>query len=85
MKQTLNAVVQRGKEFGAVLQPHRYADGSYVASKSRYERDYIRVTTIEALIDLWKQGYKIRMSPPDSEHHRLASLIVPGAIELISI
>lgn len=85
MKQTLNAVVQRGKEFGVVLLPHRYADCSYVASKSRYEGDYIRVTTIEALIDLWKQGYKIRMSAPDSDHHRSPSLIAPSAIELVFV
>lgn len=85
MKHTLKAVVQRGKEFGVDLLPHRYADGTYVASQSRYERDYVRVTAIDELIALWKQGYKIRMSAPNSEHHRSPSLIAAGAIELDSI
>lgn len=82
MSQSLKACVQRGKEFGVTLRPHRYADGCYVASLSRFERDYVRVDTTEKLIDLWRQGYKIRMSAPDSEHHRSPSLIAPGAIEL---
>lgn len=85
MNPTLKAVVKRGKEFGVVLLPHQYADGSYVASQSRYERDYIRVTTIDELIELWKQGYKVRMSAPNSEYHRSPSLIAAGAIEFGSI
>lgn len=84
MAQTLKAFVQRGKEVGVALLPHRYGDGSYVVSKSRYEEDYVRVDAIENLIDLWKQGYKIRMSAPDSDHHRSPSLIAPGSIELVA-
>jgi hypothetical protein len=82
MAQTLKAFVQRGKEVDVTLMPHRYADGCYVASQSRFEQDYVRVDTIEKLIDLWKQGYKIRMSDPESKHHRSPSLIASGAIEL---
>jgi hypothetical protein len=82
MAQTLKAFVQRGKEVGVTQTPHRYADGCYVASPSRFERDYVRVDTLEKLIGLWQRGYKIRMSAPDSEHHRSPSLIASGAIDL---
>ena len=81
MAQTLTARVQRGREIGTILRPHRYSDGCYVASRSRYEVDYVRVGSLERLIALWKQGYKIRMSAPESEQHRSPSLIAPGAIE----
>lgn len=82
MSQSIKACVQRGKEIGVTLWPHRYADGCYVASLSRFERDYVRVDTLDKLIDLWRQGYKIRMSASDSDYHRYPSLIAPGAIEL---
>lgn len=84
MKKTLHAVVKRGKERGVALRPHRYADGTYVGSPSRFERDYIRVSSLEELIGLWKQGYKIRMGAPNSEQHRSPSLIAASAIELVS-
>lgn len=84
MSKTLKAHVHRGKEAGITLQPHRYADGTYVASKTRFERDYLRVGSLEQLIGLWQQGYKIRMSAPQSAHHRSPSLITPTAIELAS-
>lgn len=84
MSKTLQACVQRGKEVGIALQPHRYADGTYVASKTRFERDYLHVHNLGQLIELWQQGYKIRMSAPRSEHHRSPSLISPASIELVA-
>lgn len=83
MAQTLKARVQRGKEIGIELWPHRYSGGYYVASHERFERDYLRVESIEELIDHWKQGYKIRMSAPNSQHHQSPSLIAPDSIELV--
>ena len=85
MTNTLQAHVQRGKEAGIALQPHRYADGTYVASQTRFQRDYLRVGSLDRLIELWQQGYKIRMSAPQSEHHRSPSLIAATAIELVAI
>lgn len=83
MTQTLHATVQRGKEFGLLLTPHRYADGCYVASHERFERAYRRVTQLSELIALYRQGYKIRMSAPASRHHKSPSLIATASIELV--
>ena len=82
MPNTLEAHVQRGKEAGITLQPHRYADSTYVASQTRFQRDYLRVGSLDRLLELWRQGYKIRMSTPQSAHHRAPSLIAPTSIKL---
>lgn len=82
MPNTLEAHVQRGKETGIALRPHRYADGTYVASETRFKRDYLHVGSLNRLLELWRQGYKIRMSAPQSAHHRAPSLIAPTSIKL---
>ena len=84
MSQTLRTTVQRGKEPGITLAPHRYADGCYVASPTRFKCDYIWVASLTELIALWKRGYKIRMSMPASNYHKSPSLIEPAAIELVA-
>lgn len=82
MPNTLEAHVQRGKEAGIALRPHRYADGTYVASETRFKRDYLHVGSLDQLIELWRQGYRIRMSAPQSAHHRSPSLIASASIRL---
>jgi hypothetical protein len=81
--QILQAIVKRGKAHGATLRPHRYADGSYVASRSRYERNYIRVSSLSELIQLWQQGFKVRMSATLEDKRLTPTLIAAEAIELI--
>jgi len=81
MTETLYAITSRGRERGIRLQPHRYADGSYVASDSRFSRDYVRVTTLNEIVSLWLGGSSIRMSAPDSRFHRSPSLITAVSIE----
>jgi hypothetical protein len=73
-------VVRRGAEIGVTLSPHKHDDGSYVASKTRFERDYIRVESLTKLVALAKAGYKVRMSARDSKKHRAPSLISPRSI-----
>lgn len=82
MTHTLFTSVNRGKEIGVTLNPHRYEDGNYVASHERFETDYVRVPSLAELITLWERGYKIRMSAKDSNYHRSPSLIAPESISL---
>lgn len=42
-------IVSRGKEEGIVLTPHKHEDGKYVASMSRFEKDYIYVDSLREL------------------------------------
>jgi hypothetical protein len=59
--------VSRGDEPGAVLMPHLHGDGKYVASMTRFERDYIRVESLRELeISGAQHGFCIRMSCPSS-------------------
>lgn len=78
-KRQLYSRVKRGKKAGALLVPHRYKDGCYIVSMTRFEEDQIRVGTIEEVIAYIRKGYKLRMSDP--EHPAGPSLISPGSIE----
>jgi hypothetical protein len=73
-------LVRRGEEQGTELLPHRHEDGMYVASLTRFERDYIRVGTLRELAILVRQGFSIRMSNPDSTKHKAPSLIAPASL-----
>jgi hypothetical protein len=71
----LVSTVKCGLAVGAKLRPHQFKDGAYVASLTRFKRDYIRVFTLEQLYDLARKGYKIRMS--DCDNPRGPSLVWP--------
>jgi len=66
---------------GLPLYPHRHEDGMYVASRTRFEVDYVRVETLDQLEALVGLGYSARMSNP--EIPQAPSLISPRSIELI--
>jgi len=74
--------VSRGDERGVVLTPHLHEDGKYVASMTRFEKDYVRVESIRELGILAKHGFSIRMSSPSSTNHRAPSLISPGSLQI---
>ena len=78
--QKLYSVVKRGKAIGTELTPHCHADGKFVVSRTRFEKDYIRVEKEEDLPDWIKQGYKVRMSSLVVKNHKSPSLIVPDSI-----
>jgi hypothetical protein len=63
----LTYVVSRGREKGVVLTPHRGADEKYVASPTRFKKDYVKVERVEDLIPLMQKGYGVRMSNQDSD------------------
>lgn len=58
------AVKSSGQHKGMFLYPHRYADGSYVATTSRYATDYIYTEDLDDLSALVRSGYGARMSNP---------------------
>lgn len=70
--------VKRGRVAGQVMTPHKHKDGMYVASKTRFEEDYIREPTIERLVPHIERGMSIRMSVLGTA----ASLISPASIEI---
>jgi hypothetical protein len=74
----ISTIRKRGNEPGLVLTPHKHKDGTYVASPTRFERDYIRVLSIEALIVHIERGLKIRMSAPGFA----PSLIAPASLKI---
>jgi hypothetical protein len=74
-------VVQRGKAAGTVLYPHIHTDGCYVVSPSRFEKDYVRVRSVDEVKEYMGRGYSLRMSNEDSANHRAPSLIAPASIK----
>lgn len=80
MKVEMKAYVLRGKNAGLELAPHRHADGLYVASMTRFSKDYLRVASVEALADLLDQGYRIRMSLVDKKRAHAPTLIAACSI-----
>ena len=58
---TLHCEVSKGKHQGIPMRPACYEDGQYVASPTRFKKDYVRVATLNQLIEKWHMGYHIRM------------------------
>lgn len=81
LRPELHYVVQRGKAAGTVLYPHVHADGCYVVSPSRFEKDYVRVRSIDEVKEYLSRGYSLRMSNDDDPNHRSPSLISPDSIK----
>lgn len=78
----IEAKVKRGQFAGTVLTPHRHADGMFVVSKTRFEKDYIRVAD-EANLEKWiNDGYGVRMSNCEVFPRRAPSLIAPSSIKI---
>lgn len=75
----LKAYKSSGKYKGEPIYPHKHKDGTYVASPSRFEVDYVFVDTEEELEALVRSGLGARMSSPDIK--QAASLITADNIE----
>lgn len=72
----LKAYVKRGANAGVELTPHLNKEGFYIASMTRFEKDYVRVSSTAELAKLVKEGLSIRMSAPGVA----PSLISPASI-----
>lgn len=79
MSLQLIAHVSRGANHGQALTPHLHKDGMYVASMTRFEKDYVRVATVDELAILIAQGFRIRMSAQGIA----PSLIAPKSIQIL--
>lgn len=75
----LIAYKSRGDHKGKPLYPHRHKDGTYIASSSRFEADYVPVETEDELEALVRSGLGARMSNPDIK--QAASLITSDNIK----
>ncbi|MEY9441695.1 hypothetical protein [Bradyrhizobium elkanii] len=75
----LHATVQRGRVKGSVLVPHRHADGCFVVSMTRFESDYIRLRSIQEVVEHLRRGYSLRMSALHGPT-KSPSLISPSSI-----
>ncbi|MBO1519549.1 hypothetical protein [Oceanisphaera pacifica] len=76
----LKAYKSRGEYKGEPIYPHKHKDGTYVASPSRFEVDYVYVDTEDELEALVRSGLGARMSSPDIK--QAASLISANNIAL---
>lgn len=74
-------VVQKGKEAGVMLVPHRYRDGKYLASKCK-QGPHFRVGSTEELLSYMVRGHAIHMSNPETRHHRTPRLIRASSIRV---
>jgi hypothetical protein len=71
----LHAFVSQGKNTGQLLFPHRYKDGRFVVSMTRFERDYVRISGVDELLRRLEAGYSLRMSNPE------AGITAPSLVE----
>lgn len=67
------ARVSRGTQLGEIVTPHLHDDGTYVVSYTRFERDYMRVSSLEEFAAKIREGMKGRMSSPNVKGPRLFS------------
>jgi len=74
-------IVQKGKEAGVLLVPHRFRDGSFLASKCK-QGPHFRVHSTEELVTHMVSGHSIQMSNPGSRTHRAPRLIRPESIRV---
>jgi hypothetical protein len=78
------AVSSRGQTKGQILVPHKYQRGpfagSYIASRSKYKRDYEPVSDIDQLSGYVARGYGIRMSPQNLAGKGKDNWITPASI-----
>ena len=68
-------VIRSGRNRGIVCTPHVHSDGRYVVSKTRFARDYIRLSSLHDVFAHLLQGHRLRMSAPE----------VPTAPSLIAL
>jgi hypothetical protein len=79
----LIAYKSRGDHKGKPIYPHRHKDGTYVASSSRFEVDYVHVETEDELEALVRSGLGARMSTPDIK--QAASFIASDNIKFTDL
>jgi hypothetical protein len=74
----LHAFVARGSRKGELLFPHKHEDGAFVVSKTRFEKEYERVSEDE-ILNWLEKGFGLRMSNPQKGINS-PSLVTPESI-----
>lgn len=59
---TISYLVSRGKNRGVKLSPHIHSNGMFVVSPSRFQEDYIYVSTLDDVLEYLNKGLKVRVS-----------------------
>jgi hypothetical protein len=62
------STISIGPDKGKRLYPHLHQGGYYVASTSKFEKDYIKVKTLDELEALVRSGYGARLKATDSNN-----------------
>ena len=62
------STISSGPDKGKRLLPHLHQGGYYVASTSRFEKDYVKVETLDEIEALVRSGYGARLKAPDSNN-----------------
>lgn len=57
--------IERGSNRGAVCTPHRYPDGSFAVSPTRFQKDQVSVWSLEEVAAKLHAGYHVRVSNRD--------------------
>lgn len=78
----MQSQVVRGANAGTLLTPHRYADGTYVVSKTRFKEDYVYVHNLSEVSQYLSRGYKLRMSNQGIKSCKAPSLISTASIRI---
>ncbi|MDO4937761.1 MAG: hypothetical protein Q4E62_07585 [Sutterellaceae bacterium] len=58
----IHYIPSRGNNAGKVMVPHQTKSGEYVVSMTRFQKDYVYVSTLEEILENVKKGFGIRMS-----------------------
>ena len=58
----IKVIGNRGANAGRIFTPHRTKDGTYIVTKTRFQKDYVYVHTADEIIENVKAGMGVRMS-----------------------
>lgn len=73
--------MKSGKNAGAIHTPHKYDDGTFVVSKTRYEKDYIHVASLVEVSAYLDKGYRVRVSNPTTR--KSPSLVLKESVLVV--
>jgi hypothetical protein len=79
-KPKITAKVSRGPEKGVIVEPHRYANGKYVVSYTRFGKDQVFVDYDHIPSCVKTAGMSLRMSDPVTR--KSPTLMSPNSITI---
>lgn len=58
----IKVIGTRGVNAGKVFTPHKTKAGTYIVTKTRFQKDYLYVQTADEIVESVKAGLGVRMS-----------------------